>query len=791
MILLYTHDHGLYLTWKSLFIQRVKKEINMKSSNEVEVLPVEPYKLTEGPLPKSMHTYQLEAITRQLLMDKDFTFTKENNEDYITIDKVKYNWTEIIKYANLDHIELNRHDFRLYSKYIQSVTVKPSLHPDFEPHYISELYQNYYSNNRELPEPLISFQEMQAINVYTGGFYRQMNDVLRGEFDFKTEDKTTAREAIIQSIVCASGLRKIPETTITDAYRGGKMPSTVEHNERIKAAEKHGVIQLSGFVSSSTDKGESFSHKPVDFHFTNLKGAYIAPISQSPHEKEFLIPPTQVQLTDYRFKNGRHYFEGRVVSDLASKDDHGLDVGHTPNRPTNIQTIEPKLSDISSYEKLSDLLLDISPEDCKSVCEAKKNLIASADDFANLMEFLSLEQREAVYEVMVKDNRLIAMIQSGKDFNNVVKFLSPRQYTSVFDNIKDVLPHIIQSTTNDLAFVQQHLTPAQFTAVLEAMGDRLLSVIQSNLDLDNLFENLAVDQLTAVLAVMIEKDQLSHIIRSGQNFARVMPSINLEQRTAVIAAFTDKWRDLIQSSQDFVGVMRYLNMEQRKGVINAFTDKWPDLIQSVYDFEDVMKNLNPEQGMAVVIALTHKWPDLIISKYDFDDVVKNINPEQGMAVVIALTHKWPELIESWYDFASVLRYRNPEQITAIIVALTNKWPDLIKSSDDLYNVMRLLSPDQCAIVIDAMKDALPRIISESGIAFSNMLESLSPEQSETLISIKELMDKKLMNNLVKDPFANNANESHSGKEITQQYKKEIKKLTAEESINHDNTPKNN
>ena len=105
--------------------------------------------------------------------------------------------------------------------------------------------------------------------------------------------------------------------------------------------------------------------------------------------------------------------------------------------------------------------------------------------------------------------------------------------------------------------------------------------------------------------------------------------------------------------------------------------------------------------------------------------------------------------------------------------------------------MRLLSPDQCAIVIDAMKDALPRIISESGIAFSNMLESLSPEQSETLISIKELMDKKLMNNLVKDPFANNANESHSGKEITQQYKKEIKKLTAEESINHDNTPKNN
>ena len=63
-------------------------------------MPEEPYLLTEGPLPKSIYTYQLEDITRQLLNDRDFVFTKENNEDVITIDGNKYNWTEIIKYAN-------------------------------------------------------------------------------------------------------------------------------------------------------------------------------------------------------------------------------------------------------------------------------------------------------------------------------------------------------------------------------------------------------------------------------------------------------------------------------------------------------------------------------------------------------------------------------------------------------------------------------------------------------------------------------------------------------------------
>ena len=291
-------------------------------------MPEEPYLLTEGPLPKSIYTYQLEDITRQLLNDRDFVFTKENNEDVITIDGNKYNWTEIIKYANLDHIDLNQNDFYLYSVYFPTVRMD-NLKPKNETLYRNELYQDYYNKNQRMPDPEINFQEMRAINVYTGlDFYKKMNALLRGEFDFK-QAKYITKDAIIQSVICASGLRKIPETTVKESYRGAKLPSPEELDGYIKAAKEHGVVSLSCFVSTSIkilNSDNAFDEKPLYFHFTNLKGIYVEPISACPSDKEFLMLPSQVQLTDYKFENGKHCFEGSMASDLASVKTGGMDI---------------------------------------------------------------------------------------------------------------------------------------------------------------------------------------------------------------------------------------------------------------------------------------------------------------------------------------------------------------------------------------------------------------------------------------------------------------------------------
>lgn len=339
--------------------------------NNSAQLPEERYQTTKGPLPKSRYTDQLEIITRLLLADQDFKTSRENKEYFITINNAKYNWTEIIQYANLDHIELNEQDFYLYSQFIQHTRNPPTLDQNDEMRYRKSLYQDYYLNNKPLPDPVISFQEMQAINVYTGELYSEINALLRGKCDIERLANTKVKELIVQSVFCASGLRKIPETTITDVYRYGSSRYTgKQKNEYIKAAKEHGIIQLSGFISSSTNESSSKSQlleKPTYFHFTNLKGAYIAPISQHPKENEFLMPPSQIQLTSYKRYNLRDCFEGHLVSDLAHVDLNSLEM--SPHSPTTVTSPinSPRLPEITPDAEVIQNSKVISQEYKKSI----------------------------------------------------------------------------------------------------------------------------------------------------------------------------------------------------------------------------------------------------------------------------------------------------------------------------------------------------------------------------------------------------------------------------------------
>lgn len=255
----------------------------------------EDYTITQGPLPKSIYTVQLEKLTRDLLKTDDFKVNLEN-DDYIFTFKNgnEYNWTEIRNYANFQHVTLTEQDFDLFKDFVKVCNrlYRPDLEYFKKEEYKRALYGEYYQQNKELPTPSINFQEMQAINVYTGGFYTEINALLRGTFsDIDSKLKTT-RAALITSVFCASGLQKIPETSIIETYRGAKYGSTNEQIERVTAAAQGGTVRLEGFVSSSIDAIESdFQIKPVFYHFKNIRGMYVAPISKLPKEREFLIPP--------------------------------------------------------------------------------------------------------------------------------------------------------------------------------------------------------------------------------------------------------------------------------------------------------------------------------------------------------------------------------------------------------------------------------------------------------------------------------------------------------------------
>ncbi len=171
-----------------------------------------------------------------------------------------------------------------------------------------------------MPDAPISFAEMQAINIFTGAEYAKINGLMRDDrskFNYRIVSLAIIRSTLLHSVFCASGLTKLPETHYTQSYRGASLGTEQELQERIKAAAEQGVINLDGFVSTSVSEESSFTAKAIHFVFKNLRGAYIAPISQNAHEEEFLIPQTQVQILDFNMLQGHPVFNVSQVAELG------------------------------------------------------------------------------------------------------------------------------------------------------------------------------------------------------------------------------------------------------------------------------------------------------------------------------------------------------------------------------------------------------------------------------------------------------------------------------------------
>lgn len=246
--------------------------------------------------------------------------------------------SKIIKYANLEHIKLDQQDLSLYSEYMDKCPehigymedTGCSLKKGSEADYRKLLYTNAVLNH-DFIEPHISFQEMQAINIYTTEWSRLINGILRGTADIHKEKPAVFKFALIQAVVCGSGLNKLPKTRTIGTVRRGEDYSNADrslaekiHGERTKAAATKGVVIMRGFTSTTTwsvrDDCDASSlylqNNPIRLDITPSKGAYIAPIAAQPREREFLIPPTRMRITQYTEFSRRAFFSVQPVSYL-------------------------------------------------------------------------------------------------------------------------------------------------------------------------------------------------------------------------------------------------------------------------------------------------------------------------------------------------------------------------------------------------------------------------------------------------------------------------------------------
>ena len=301
---------------KKTVLKKVKQSRNTEDIYDVQkIFRDKIYQPVSGPLPKSEYTTQLEQLTREL-MKPDGNQLKIRwlpyHDTYLVLPNgTQYNWSKIRQFANLQHITLNGNDFELYKQYVSRLsntdTWKPRLNHAHVESYRSQLNKFNAANHSFDPDDEIRFEEMQAINVYTGPRYNEINAILRDD-----RQNNSLRHAVIASVIAASGVRKLPATVIKDTYR---KTSVFNLEEQIQAAAERGVVSISGFVSTSTNQGAFPLNGPaasMKFHYTKVTGIYIAPISQYPGESEFLMLPGQFRYLAYYTQNNNHHFE--VVS---------------------------------------------------------------------------------------------------------------------------------------------------------------------------------------------------------------------------------------------------------------------------------------------------------------------------------------------------------------------------------------------------------------------------------------------------------------------------------------------
>lgn len=297
-----------------------------KSKNAFTDMRPKKSPLTYGPLPLSFASSQLTDIVNKMLRGKtaNFSYTEEYGLE-VEIGKKTYNISLLLEAADFNQLLIDRKAMKEYPLILQG---NKKLHqPDLKKqkilHFPTEKDFRKLDVNGSCKN--VSYAEMLAINIYTTNFYSKMNPFLRGDMTVIAEAakqgkntlNTKAQELLLSCCLAASGLNKVTETSAIPkgSFRGDTRLPDFVLRERMKAASVGKVTQIGAFTSTSMEKKSAFAGK-VQTKFYNLIGKNIASISAFPKEKEFLIPPTQMQWTavEINKKTGVIYLMGKPVS---------------------------------------------------------------------------------------------------------------------------------------------------------------------------------------------------------------------------------------------------------------------------------------------------------------------------------------------------------------------------------------------------------------------------------------------------------------------------------------------
>lgn len=382
------------------------------------------------------------------------------------------------------------------------------------------------------------------------------------------------------------------------------------------------------------------------------------------------------------------------------------------------------------------LLNYLPPEQGSRFCAVMKEhwvrIIATEADFSEIMEQVTAEQRDVVYEA-IKEH-WVRIIVTGADFNKIMKPLTAEQQDAVYEAMKDHWLAIIKNG-EDFSQVLEYLTLEQRDAVYEAMKDRGFQIIKNGKDFSQVMKYLTAAQGSVVYESI--KNDWRQLITDGNDFAAVCEYFDQEQTEAAYASMkTEDWRQIINSGDDLAFVFGAITLEQGSVLCESIKDHLLAMIGSKEALVDFFTLLRGQRWEVAYRAIQSAVPAVIQNGDDVRFVLRTFKPEQGRLICVSLEDHWSRIIENHGSLTELLFYIQNEQFDTVCVSIKKTFPTLVQDCRQLNELLFRLPEDRCRRLCEIMKEHWPHFISK-GRDYTALKQGLAGKKEIVFSAMQE------------------------------------------------------
>lgn len=349
-------------------------EVHSTVRNIAQAAITEP-KLLYSPLAKNQFTLDFEKMASLLLQGHPVNYRLMAGE-YIaefTIEGKKeyYNLSQIIKFSNRHHVSMEGPEIAAYEQraenYLHEVgehegpKIPPTGSQDSQGSQGSQVSQvSQRSQDPSKPKffkgmlvptresmksmaakdlQTLSYAELLAMRNWTSPYYSSINKFLKGQLEGMSGPEIS--QACIHTAMALSGLNKAPKKRLGDTtenpsakgylfrweFLGTGSPDKLERLKKrvLNLQQNEVVINEPCLISTSFDKPPERLEGDIAVIFEGeCLGVDLRTISDVPDEREALIPPTQLKIVGYLFKDGVNYFIIRMVDTPSNQPEEAL-----------------------------------------------------------------------------------------------------------------------------------------------------------------------------------------------------------------------------------------------------------------------------------------------------------------------------------------------------------------------------------------------------------------------------------------------------------------------------------